>query len=175
MRTSTCCNIPSPSRRRPAFSLIEAVVVMWAMSVILVVTVALLWGAFHIKQAATDAFDRRTKESLLADKFRADVARAAAAPESMDKLKAGPTCLILEMADGSHVVYRWDKDRFERAEQTGPGDFRWIPIGLDCAAVELTQTGTDRRLLTMRLREALDRGAGQRSLEIAAALGGDLR
>src|SRR5205823_1954174 len=108
--------------RRQAFTLLEMMAVMWGLAILLGISAVTLAGLMRIQQANAQTHERLVQRSALADQFRADVARAADAPASLDKLKAGPDCLILRLADGKHVVYRWKGDQLERTELAGPGE-----------------------------------------------------
>src|SRR5438874_9061798 len=100
-----------PRRRSPArregFTLIELLVVMSVLIMSLVLGATLLLAAMRADQAGAATLRRLAWRAELIDQFRADVARAAAAPERLGDLAAGPACLILQMPGGAHVVYRW--------------------------------------------------------------------
>lgn len=163
-------------RGRRGFSLIEMLTVIWALSLVLLLGVTTLLGAFKIERAAGAAFHQQTQRNFLADQFRADVAEATEAPDRLDQIKAGPTCLILRMAESRYTLYRWEEDRLERAESVEPGKpLSWMSQGGAYAAVEFSRSGTDRRLLTMTLSVLAGSGPRQRSIPVAATLGGDLR
>ncbi len=161
---------------RPAFSLLEMLVVMFALGVVMMLGTATLLGTIRMAEATTTAFDQQTVWSVLADEFRADVAQAADAPASVGELTASGTCLILRMADGRHVMYRWNNDQLERSELAGSGAApRRLPLGRAGTGLEFTRAGNDGRLLIIRLTQSWGAGKKKRQIEIAAALGGDLR
>jgi prepilin-type N-terminal cleavage/methylation domain-containing protein len=163
-----------PAREtRPAFTLIEILVVMGILALILVIAAGLLLGAFQTERASAGVYRRLHAQALLADQFRDDVAGAVAAPETVDQHKAGPACLILRMADGSHVIYRWDADHLERAVRVGTAETsRKLPVGGRGVRAELARSGG---IVTLRLIEGHDHSDVKRQLDIAAALGGDRR
>jgi hypothetical protein len=157
------------------FSLLEMVAVIWALSLVMFLGAVTLLGATRIHKASSAADHRNTLHSILADQFRADVALAAATAEGVGQLKAGPNCLILRLADGSHVVYRVEAGRLERAALAAGGAApHWVPLGGqgEGEGVAFARTGPDQRILTLTLQEP---GPRTRTTEIMAALGGDLR
>jgi prepilin-type N-terminal cleavage/methylation domain-containing protein len=162
---------------RPGFTLLEVLLVMIALGVVVTLSLAMVLGTWRIEQASAAALQHQTVEAQLADQFRADVAHAVATPDRLGAVTAGATCLILRGADGRHVVYRWQAQRLERSE---------VPVGAeklpqvllratdyDSAAVEFRRSGADRGLLSLELVKT--HGRAKRTLEIAAALGGDHR
>jgi hypothetical protein len=139
-------------------------------------------GAHNIERSAAAVFHGVTTQGMLAEQFRRDVARASAAPQKAENRVASPTCLILCMTNGDHVIYRWDSDHLERTEKTNAETFvQRIPLGDDRLTVEFSRSGKESRLITMHLSEpeqgapALRARGRNSSLEIAATLGGDLR
>ena len=164
------------SGRRPGFTLLEILVIMFALGVVMLLGTATLLGTIQMAQATTAGFDQLLGRSVLADQFRADVAQAADAPANVDEVTAGSTCLILRRADGRHIIYRWSNHELERSELSVSGTTRRrLPLGSAGAAVEFTRAGNDRRLVILRLSQSWGPGKRQRQLDIAAALGGDLR
>jgi hypothetical protein len=163
-------------RRRPGFTLIEIVVVMGALVLILGVAAALLLGAFKLERASAGVYRRLEAQHLLADQFRTDVAQAAAAPDSLNKHKAGPTCLILRMTDGSHVIYHWNDDHLERSVRRGAVESAApMPVGSQRVSAEFARSGKDGRVITLRLIDSRAEKRVTPRIEISAALGGDLR
>jgi prepilin-type N-terminal cleavage/methylation domain-containing protein len=166
----------SLSRARPGFSLIETLVVMFALGMVMLFSTAILLGILRMADAATAAFDHQIWRSVLADDFRADVAQAADAPANAGEWTASRTCLILRRPDGRQVIYSWTNNELERLElRDAEVSHRRLPVGRGGLAVEFTRAGDDGRLLTLRLSETRGLGARKRQLEFAAALGGDLR
>jgi hypothetical protein len=162
--------------RREAFSLMEILSVLGAMSLVLLLGVTTLLGAIKMERTASASYHRQTLRSLLADQFREDVASAVAAPDEADDIKASSHCLILQRTDGTHVCYRWEAGRLERSESFRLGARRHsVSLGPGCATVEFVTTGEERRVLTLRLSEPIGSGTRQRWAEVSAALGGDLR
>lgn len=150
--------------------------VIWALTLTLFLGTVTLLGALRIEKAAAAAERRHALHGIIADHFRADVAQAGATPEGVGALKAGPSCLILRLADGTHVVYRAHEGRLERAAlaQADATPY-WMPLAGDGATVTFAAAGPDRRVLTLTLQEPDEFGRRQRTTTIAAALGGDLR
>jgi type II secretory pathway pseudopilin PulG len=162
-------------RGRQAFTLLEILVVMVVLAAIIGLIVALLWSTIRVERADAAVMQRLQAQSALADQFREDVARASDAPEAWEEYTAGPHCLILKRGDGGPILYRWEEGRLERIEHTGDGEsLRQLPVGGQQVTVEFTRGGTEPRLLALRLLESREPGP-DRLLEIAAALGGDLR
>lgn len=161
-------------RRRSAFTLIEIMVVMWALGLLLMVGAVLIAGTLRVRQAAASAFNTLNARTELADRFRADVHRAVLAPDASGSWTAGPTCLLLRQPDGGHIVYSWKDGRLERIELPS-NQSRPLSVGSTGTVVEFLRSGEDRRLLTMQLSPPRPRGAPSTALEITAALGGDRR
>jgi len=176
-----CSKSPLPPKRergadRRGFTLLEMLAVIWALGLVMFLGVTLLLGAMRIEKAASTADHQNTLHGILADQFREDVARAGATPESVGQLKAGPTCLILRLADGTYVVYRAEAGRLERAALAAAGATPyWMPLGGEGLTVAFATTGSDRRVLTLTLQEPVGSGLRKHTTAITAALGGDLR
>jgi hypothetical protein len=176
MRARPLFQTAARAEARPAFTLLEMLVLIWAFGIMLVAGTAVLVGAFRMEQTAVASLDRLNVQAALADRFRADVAGAAEAPEQLGDLKADPTCLILRRPDGRHVIYRWQDKRLERSEQAAKETSRQrVAVGPDCTVLEFTRTGAERPLITLRLTESPGAGVPERRKEISAALGGELR
>jgi hypothetical protein len=162
-------------RRRPAFTLIEILVIMTALTFALGLLVVVLGGALKIEQASTAAVARLETQRDLADQFRADVAGAAAAPGRWQDEVAGPACVVLRLGKDRHIVYRREGEHLVRLEYTGDQprrrDFR---LG-SATEVEFGRPAAGGRLLTLRLISVRRDGGRAPSAEIAAALGGDLQ
>ena len=164
------------SPRRPGFTLLEMLVVMAALVAITGVLAVALAGALKLERASAGALDRLGAERDLADRFRADVAQAADAPERWQEDVAGPTCLVLARGGGRHVVYRWEEGRLERFESVGKTTHRSEFVLHDGpAAVAFERSRGGGRLLTLRLFTVRKDGSKQPSGEITAARGGDLQ
>jgi Tfp pilus assembly protein PilV len=164
------------SGRRLGFTLLEILVIMFALGVVMLLGTATLVGTLQMAQATTAGFDQQLLRSVLADEFRADVAQAVDAPAKVGEVTAGSMCLILRWADGRHIIYRWDNHELERSEVAGSATTRRrLSLGRAGVAVEFTRAGNDQRLVILRLRQPWGSGKRQRQFEIAAALGGDLR
>jgi hypothetical protein len=152
-------------------------VVLAALQLLLALIAGLLWATIRIERTAAADLQRTLVQDALAEQFRADVANACAAPPRLGDAEAGPGCLILRAADGSHVIYRWASERLQRSQTTNSGTTaRHLPLGVDQASVEFTRAENDR-LVTLRLNEVHGQGNARRHHQVAvtAALGGDLR
>ena len=163
---------------RSGFTLIESMVVMVLITVFFLLIAAILWGAIKIERADAAAFDRLVAQSALADQFRQDVAEAVEAPQSLNDLTAGPACLILKMAEGGSVTYRWDNGSLRRKELVGTEvSHRSVPVGREDVSVEFARSSTEGRLIILRLIEWRGAGGsrGEHRIEFSAALGGDLQ
>ena len=161
---------------RRAFTLLEVVAVIWALSVVLLLGGVALLGANRIQKAASAADHQNTLRGIVADQFREDVALADSNPEAVGPLKAGPSCLILRLADRRYVVYRAEAGGLERAAlSTADAAPYWVPLGGEGMAVAFARTGPDKRLQTLTIQEPVGSGPRKRTTEIMAALGGDLR
>ena len=174
MRASVRCGVVLGTSRRSGFTLVEIAVVMWALGVLLLVGTALLVGMFKVQHASAAALNDLSVRNALADQFRTDVGGAVAAPDSADPWNASPTCLLVRRADGGHIVYHWNDGHLKRCQLPG-GETRWLPVGPDGTAVEFLRPGTDRRVVTLRLSLPRPHSSVASTLEISAALGGDLR
>jgi prepilin-type N-terminal cleavage/methylation domain-containing protein len=165
--------IGNPSRR-PAFTLLEMLVVMTAIVVLLALTAQVLWAMVRIERAAAADFQRTLAQAALADQFRADVAAAADAPARLNDATADRRCLILKNGT-DWVVYKWDGKQLNRTA-SGMARRGALSAGVDEADVEFTRAA-DGRLITLRLTETHGQGSARhtRPVEITAALGGDLR
>jgi hypothetical protein len=161
--------------RRAGFTLLEVLVVMWAMTLALGLGAALFVAALRADQVSAVTLRRLSHWGELADQFRADVAEAVAAPDRLDALTRGATCLILRTPGGTHVVYQWEKGQLERIVRAADGETRRVvPVGSKDVRVEFGYTDGDRPLITLRLLESPVRGVAWPT-EVSAALGGDLR
>jgi prepilin-type N-terminal cleavage/methylation domain-containing protein len=166
---------------RAGLSLIEVLVVMWALAIALLMGTALLVTVMRADQVSAATLRGLTGRAELADQFRTDVARAAAAPDSVGELTRGPSCLILRTPDGAHVIYQWRDGQLERIVRTaGQETRRPLPVGNQDWSAEFDRTGAGvsdpghRPLLTLRLVEAPAHGPIRRT-DVSAVLGGDLR
>lgn len=160
--------------RRGGFTLIELVAVMGGLAMLTLVVGAVLYAMLQLFHADETAGRRLSAQGDVADRFRADVAQAAAAPDALEAQQAGPHCLILRRADDTHVIYRWDGKQLERTEQDSESASQPLALGVEQAAVEFVRS---ERQVTLRITES--RGTGsvrrERTLAVSAALGGDLR
>jgi prepilin-type N-terminal cleavage/methylation domain-containing protein len=163
------------TRGRAGFTLLEMLSVMFVMSIVFGFGATILLAALRIDQAGAATLRLMAWRSELADQFRADVARADAAPERLGELTSGATCLILHWPDGTHVIYQGhDEGRLDRIFRgTGSETRRPMPMGNPNVTVEFARGAGARPMVTLRLVDS--KYGTTRSVEIAAALGGDLR
>jgi len=160
--------------RRTAFTLLEMLGVMAMVTLLLGFGMALILTAMRSDQAASATLRDLAHHGELADQFRADVARADAAPDSLGDLQAGPACLILHTGK-EHVAYRWRDGKLVRAVRgDGPETSRPVALSKENTTVEFVRTAGDRPMITVRVTETVPR-AMPRVTEISAALGGDTR
>jgi hypothetical protein len=153
------------------------IVVLAALQVFLALVAGILWATVRIERTAAADFQRTLVQDALAEQFRTDVANAAAAPERLGDMMAGPACLILRMEDGTTVIYRWAGERLERSvTKASATTTSHLPLGVEQASVEFVKA-QDGRLLTLRLTEVHGQGNARRQyvVNVTAARGGDLR
>jgi type II secretory pathway pseudopilin PulG len=166
----------SRTSSRSGFTLVNMLVLMTALGVVFAVGTAALVGAFRTEKATNAASRRLAAHTALADTFRADVHQARALREAIEEWEAGPTCLILRMADDRHVIYQWQKGELQRIEQPGPdAQTQRVVVGPDCAGVEFLRDPQKSGLVTLRLSVSRGPGNAPRRLDITAAVGGDRR
>jgi hypothetical protein len=161
------------SGRRPGFSLLEMIAVMAGVTIATTLGIVILIGAFKVERSAAASLQRLNDRAGLADLFRDDVSAAVAVPEGLGDVQAGPTCLLLRQADGSHVVYRWTDNHLERGVLPEKAAPRPVTLGMSCDGAELLRGGPGQRLITLRLQETPGPSGVRRSHDISAALGGD--
>lgn len=165
----------SIGRRRRGFTLLEMIIVMGAMGVALAMGLALILtanGAARLGETTSGQMARRTE---LARQFREDVARAKQLPEEFDKYRAGPECLILNLAEGLTVVYQRTSEAMNRIEcRGGQESIRQLPFAQAETNLQFTRPKGASGVVTLRLTETRNR-LGTTTEEIAAAPGGDLR
>src|SRR5262249_34319392 len=149
---------------------------MFAMSIAFGFGATILLAALRIDQAGAATLRLMAWRTELADQFRADVARADAAPQRLGELTAVPTCLILRRPAGAHLGYQWHDDgRLERTVRGADGETRRdLPVGASNVSVEFAPGGGARPLMTLRFVEVPPSGSARR-VEVSAVLGGDLR
>jgi prepilin-type N-terminal cleavage/methylation domain-containing protein len=161
--------------RRRGFTLLEMLAVMAGLAIVAVMGVTIIAGAFKIHQSTSAAHTRANQHETFVDQFRADVARATSAPTSLDKWTAGPTCLILQTASDSQIVYVEAEGRLERWRWPKGGAYLLHP-GPQGTKVSFDRSGPDGKLVTMKLKPpAPPNGKERDPLYISAALGGDVR
>jgi hypothetical protein len=153
----------------------EMMAVMWALAITLGFGVALILAAIRTDQVGAATLRELSRRAELADQFRADVARADAAPDRLGEWTAGPACLILHVPADEHVVYRWHGGKVERIVRTGDKDSRRpMLVGNEETTVEFARPAGDRPVITLRVVDSPRHGTPSRT-EISAALGGDTR
>ena len=160
-------------RRRPGFSLLEMVVVLWALGIVAFLGTELIVAGCKTGGMSAAADTRAVLRGELAQQFRADVARADATPDKLGDAAAGPDCLILQLPGGTTVVYRWQSESLTRTERTGDREVR-RPLPLTPTGLRVEFLRPKDGLVTLRLTETPEMGPA-RVADVAAALGGDLR
>lgn len=161
---------------RSGFTLIEMTLVLATMGIGLLVGTAVLIGASRMERAAAASQHQVATRGMLADQFREDVARADRLPEQLEKRKAGPTCLILGLPDGGHVVYQREGGRLQRVVIAKSGKATQPDaVGPECTGVVFSRSGPGNPLVTLTIQEPGMARGPERHLVIAAALGGDTR
>jgi type II secretory pathway pseudopilin PulG len=165
------------TKTRRGYTLVEMACVMILLTVVGGLLVVLLRETLLLKAAQAEADRQLAAQRVLADLFRADVAREANAPRRWRYYRADPRTLILENPDGGHVLYLWQEGRLERRVfADGQDSGSVVPIDGERVGVEFDRAGPAPRLVSLRLVTL--RGArplpGQ-TVTITAALGGDWR
>jgi hypothetical protein len=166
-----------PRATRRGVSLVELLCVMGLLVLLMGMLTVLLLQTLDLERAQRESSTRMLQHAALADQFRADVACAELAPAKWEKHKASTQTLILQMKNGSHVLYSWHDGKVERRSfEKGKESLRPLPGGEDQVGVEFARDGPDAKLVRIRLSRLRDGVLvpGQ-TLEIAAALGGDWR
>jgi prepilin-type N-terminal cleavage/methylation domain-containing protein len=161
---------------RHGFTLLEMTAVLVILGAIMTLGGALILTSMRADQVGANTLRQLTRHAELADQFRADVGRAVAAPERFEAFTAGPDCLILRFANGSHVVYVFDagKESLVREVRGEKPRRQPLPTGSDKATVKFIRPAGEQPVITMRVDETPARGVPRR-VEFSAALGGDVR
>jgi hypothetical protein len=162
---------------RSGYTLLEMIVVMWALAAVLALGGAMLLTALRADQVGAATLRDLTRRTELADQFRADVARAVEAPDRFAEFAAGPACVILRTGGGAHVVYRWHDEAVERAvHAAGKVVRRPLPVGPRYAdsRVEFARQPGERTTVTLRIIDAPPFAPARRT-DVSATLGGDTR
>lgn len=165
--------IPTFPGPRPGFTLIEMVLVLAGLGIAFLIGTTVLLATVRVDEVNSAANQRLAARAALADQFRIDVAGATSVPDRLEKLTAGPTCLLLRTATGKHIVYRWQDGRLERSESPAPATPR--PVGPGRIEIEFTRPDRDGKLVTMTLRETRKAPRPPTPFVVTAALGGDRR
>src|SRR5262249_41524980 len=157
---SPCLPLPLSGSRRSGYMLLEIAATFAFLTVAVMLIGVTLVSALSIQRNTTATFLSLAARSNLAEQFRMDVSRARFAPDVFGKQKAGPQCLILRLADGKHILYRWEGKKLERAEETAASATSWqqIPIGTGPMSLEFARSGAEKRLITLRVVEARPHG-----------------
>lgn len=163
------------AHRRTGFTLLEMLVVIWAMSVALSFGAVLLIATIRADRVSQGTLSQLAWRSAAADQFRADVARADEMPETLAGFTRGPKCLILRTAQG-HVVYVVAGEKIERIVRAADGTDtrRAEAIGPPESTAEFDRSGGTAPVVTLRFVDIPPTGPPRR-MEIVAALGRDRR
>jgi prepilin-type N-terminal cleavage/methylation domain-containing protein len=167
--------IPTQPSRRAGFTLMEMLVVLAGLGLLIVFGCAIMVGLFKLHQASVASGFQLVRHETFADQFRDDVAHADAAPAALDRFQAGPTCLILTRRGSASVVYFEEAGEWKR--RYGPkADIFTLHPGPEGTQLRFNRAGADGRLVSIRISFPQQARAKQReTLEIGAALGGDVR
>jgi prepilin-type N-terminal cleavage/methylation domain-containing protein len=160
--------------KRRGFSLLELLCVIMLLAIAGMMLILLLRQSLDVERVQSASFDQMLHRNAFADLFRADVAKAEKTLDVWGDFQAGDDVLILQVANDRHVVYRWMGSQLQRESFGGDDDVnQTLPTGHTEVRVVFARTG---RLLRLRLIP-LHKGGDlpDRTVEIAAALGGDLR
>lgn len=160
--------------RRSGFSLLEMLIVMWALGIAMMLGAAILAGAIRAYLAVLASQNHLSQKSVLADQFRTDVRQAVSTPDRAEQWQASPTCLVLRRLDGSHVIFVWKDRQLERFDRGG-GKAQKIGIDLESTEVEFLRPGKDTAVVTLRFTQQIRHVKAPRVQDVTAALGGDLR
>ena len=159
--------------RRRGYSLVEVIVVMATASVLLGLTVTLLYTLFRAERGGRDQVRHYTALGRLAEQFRRDV-HAATAADAIENQE-----WEFSLSDNRTVTYRMEPGRVIRLEQAGEASPRResfaLPPGMT-AAVEIDTDAepTFARLVIVPAPAGPERPRG-RPMQIDAMLGRDHR
>jgi prepilin-type N-terminal cleavage/methylation domain-containing protein len=163
-------------QRRPGFTLTEMLAVMATLPIVIGFGGLMLLLAMRASTTAAGTLRSLVARSHLADRFRADVGQATAAPESWRDWTQSPTCLILQMPDDAPVVYHITDTSVERLHIRGESTVRttFRAGGAHAIAEFEMAAAEDRRVAVLRLGEQRFHNRIW-EVEVAAPLGGDRR
>jgi prepilin-type N-terminal cleavage/methylation domain-containing protein len=162
-------------RFRRGFTLVEMLVVMALVVLLSGLMAKLLIETLGVERFQRQAFDKTLQDNALADQFRADVAQAESTPDQWRDYQAGKDTLILQLPKGEHVVYRWQENSLRRlAFAPKSKTERNVPTGDENTELAFIHDPQNPKLLRLRLFSVREESPRQ-TLDIAAALGGDLR
>jgi hypothetical protein len=163
------------SPRRHAFTLVEILTVMIALSVVMAMSTVILAGIFRIQKASQLALERTGARFALVDQFRTDVARSRAVLKNLGESRASEACLILLGSKGC-IVYRFQEGRVERQDTSLDGTvLHGAMLGPQADRLRFTRDDHNPRLIAMSLEQSADRPHDRRTWLFQAALGGDWR
>jgi type II secretory pathway pseudopilin PulG len=150
---------------RPAFTLLEMVVVLASLSAALAMSVAVIVTMIKAQRLALTTHERLAHEATLADRFRADVHLAIGAPKHFKQYDAGIHCLILELPGKKYAVYDFRDDVLTR--DTGDAHQQMPLPGKDVDIWFEERNG----LIVLSIVEKNPKG-NRPPYEMAAAMGG---
>jgi hypothetical protein len=153
-------------KRRPGFSLLELLGVLFGLAVLLALFASVFWGLYRVGESSERSATHVRQQALLIDQFRGDIAECREMAGIGGDYESSPICLF-ERPNGETLTYRWHDGVLERALlRDDRRDTQVVAVGADDATVSFGRKG---KLVTMTV------ASPRRSpLVIAAALGGDL-
>ncbi len=167
------------NRRPSGFALLEAVLLMTGLAAGMALGGAVLVLALQTQRSVNQTDQRLVDQVNLAEQFRTDVRQAdQTLPRTelgKDKVVASSTCLILKGPGQRQVVYRWLSGKLERIEHNGDQTLQRPLAVAPATSVELVQGPGKGPLITLKWKEPAPQGKPERSMELSALLGGDLR
>jgi hypothetical protein len=162
-------------KRRAAFTLLETLTIMLALTVAMAMSAVILAGVLQIQQASKRSLERTSARSALADQFRADVAGSRGVMKDVGDVHASESCLILG-GTSSSIVYRFEEGRIERQNRSLDGTIlHRAMLGPPVDRIRFTRDDHNRRVITMFLDQSADKPQARRTWIFWASLGGDRR
>ncbi len=104
---------------RRGFTLLEMLCVFVALAAAMTISILLLTSLLRAGQMARTTGETLTWRAILSERFREDVHATVKTHEHWKQFDSSPTCVILELADGSTVVYDFHDKLLLRHSATG--------------------------------------------------------